>query len=471
MSDDGPEYVEGSPAYRKSAQLLAFDGYRKQQKADIPTEADLSDAFVEAHGDKLRYVAAWSKWLHYDGQVWRDEQTHLVRDLAKAHCRKAAGLADTKELRSLASARTVGAVQTLAQAHRGIAATPDQWDADPWMLNTPGGIIDLKTGETLEREPVDYVARITGATPADDAECPQWIAFLERIFRTAEGEPDPDLIAFMQRVLGYGLTGITTEHAMFFGYGKGRNGKSVLLDTVAGIMGGYHVTAPIDTFTASSSDRHPTELARLVGARLVTSIETEKGRAWAEARIKTLTGGDRIAARFMRQDFFEFTPQFKLFVAGNHQPTLRTIDEAIRNRFNLVPFTQYIPPEERDPDLTSKLRGEWPAILRWMIEGCLAWQEKRLRPPAAVTAATAAYLETQDALGAWIEDCCETDKSTYQTRASELFASWKAYADKTGEPAGSTKTFGPLLEARGFPRSPNRRAGSVYMGIRLRTDE
>jgi putative DNA primase/helicase len=458
-------FAEGE---QSAAEHLEAEAEKGHTKPPIPTEADLADQFVERHGDELRYVAQWGRWLHYDGEVWRDERTHLVRDMAKGLCRDAAGKADTKDLRMLASARTIAAVQTLAQAHRHIAAIIDQWDADPWLLNTPLGLVDLRTGARLKRTPADYVTKITGAAPADDAQCPMWMAFLTRIFDGDEG-----LVGYLQRVLGYSLTGATTEHAMFFGHGTGRNGKSVLLDTVAGIMGDYHVTAPIETFTASASDRHPTELARLVGARLVTSIETEQGRPWAETRIKTLTGGDRIAARFMRQDFFEFTPQFKLFIAGNHQPTLRTVDEAIRARFNLVPFTVTIPPEERDPDLTRKLREEWPAILQWMIDGCVAWQRERLRPPAAVTEATRAYLETQDAMSAWIEECCETDKGrrAFQTRASELFASWKAYADRAGEPAGSTKTFGPLLETRGFPRSPNRRAGSVYMGIRLRADD
>src|SRR4051812_40017420 len=177
----------------------------------------------------------------------------------------------------------------------------------------------------------------------------------------------------MQRVVGYSLTGITREHAMFFAYGTGGNGKSVMLDTVAGIMGDYHTTAPIDTFTVSMGDRHPTEVADLVGARLVTAIETEQGRAWAEARIKMLTGGDRVKARFMRQDFFEFRPQFKLMVAGNHQPVLRVVDEAIKRRFNLLPFEVTMPTAERDPDLTEKLKAEWPAILRWSLDGCLAW--------------------------------------------------------------------------------------------------
>ena len=229
----------------------------------------------------------------------------------------------------------------------------------------------------------------------------------------------------------------------------GANGKSVFISTVAGIFGDYHTTAPIETFTASHSDRHPTDLAGLRGARLVTATETEEGRRWAEARLKTLTGGDKVAARFMRQDFFEYRPAFKLMIAGNHKPGLRSVDEAIRRRFHLIPFSVTIPAERRDPELGEKLKAEWPGILQWMIEGCADWQEFGLAPPAAVTGATAAYLEAEDAVAAWIDDCCTRDVSAWETRAP-LFASWKLWAEGAGEYCGPAKRFYQALEARGF---------------------
>jgi putative DNA primase/helicase len=182
---------------------------------------------------------------------------------------------------------------------------------------------------------------------------------------------------------------------------------------MAGILGDYHRTAPIETFTASNSDRHPTDLAGLRGARLVSASETEEGRLWAESRIKQLTGGDMISARFMRQDFFDFLPAFKLFITGNHKPSLRSVDEAIRRRFHLIPFAVTIPPEERDPDLKVKLEAEWPGILAWLIQGCLSWQASGLRPPQAVQEATAAYLEAEDAIAAWIEERCEIDPQAW----------------------------------------------------------
>jgi putative DNA primase/helicase len=204
----------------------------------------------------------------------------------------------------------------------------------------------------------------------------------------------------------------------------------------------------------------------LRGARLVTAVETEEGRRWAESRIKTLTGGDRIAARFMRQDFFEYDPQFKLLVAGNHRPGLRSVDEAMRRRFHMIPFAVTIPPEERDAGLKDKLRAEWPGILAWMIAGCLEWQRIGLAPPAAVREASDAYLEAEDALSAWIDEECERDPQGWEP-SSALFTSWKHWAERHGEHVGSARRFAQALEVRGFhPRRTSQARGVV--GLRLK---
>ena len=223
--------------------------------------------------------------------------------------------------------------------------------------------------------------------------------FLERVT-----DDKRELQDFLQRICGYGLTGVTCEHAMFFLYGTGANGKSVFVNTILGMMGDYAKTAPIETFIDSKNQAHPTDVASLQGARLVTAVETEDGRRWAESKLKALTGGDRIAARYMRQDFFQFTPAFKLVVAGNHKPGLRSVDEAIRRRFNLVPFTVTIPAAERDPELMERLKAEWPGILQWAIDGCIVWQCGGLNTPAVVETATKEYFTAEDALARWLEE-------------------------------------------------------------------
>ena len=276
---------------------------------------------------------------------------------------------------------------------------------------------------------------------------------------------DEELIAYLQRALGYAVTGLTREHALFFAYGTGANGKSVLLSTIAGILGDYHRTAPMETFIASNGERHPTDLAGLRGARFVTAAETEHGRRWAEARIKQMTGGDTISARFVRQDFFEFRPTFKIFIAGNHTPSLNGVDEAIRRRFHLVPFRVTIPVAERDAELPEKLKAEWPGILYWLIEGALEWQRKGLQPPKAVTQATEDYLSAEDAVGAWIAERCTVDPDAWSSSAA-LFGSWSAWAHWAGEPTGPQKSLIQNLISRGF--SPMRKNSARGLkGLRL----
>jgi len=416
--------------------------------------------FAELHAGDLRYVAAWGKWLSWTGTHWQFDETLHAYDLARAVCREAAAECNKQKIASaLASAKTVAAIERLAKADRRLAATIDQWDADPWLLNTPEGVIDLRTGARRPARPDDYLTKITAVAPGGS--CPRFLSFLDEI--TAG---DAALVAYIRRVFGYGLTGDTREHALFFGYGTGRNGKSVLLKTVADILGAYHKTAGIETFTASNSDRHPTDLAGLRGARLVTAVETEEGRRWAESRIKSLTGGDTVSARFMRQDFFEYRPQFKLVIAGNHKPSLRSVDEAIRRRFHLIPFAVTIPADKADPELADKLKAEWPGILQWLIAGCLEWQRDGLRPPQAVLDATAAYLEAEDAVAAWIDDRCDRDPKAWE-QSTDLFGSWSAWAEKAGEPAGKMKVFSQTLESRGFAKHRTARGAGFY-GLLIR---
>ena len=313
--------------------------------------------FAEKHADDLRYVAAWGKWFVWTGMYWRRDDTLLAFDLVRAACRAAAARAESaKTKRDLASAQTVAAVERLAKAHRRLAATVDQWDADPWLLNTPGGTVELRTGKLRLQRSDDYITKITAVTPRRGRRR-RWLKFLKRIM-----DGDRELIQYLQRVAGYALTGITREHALFFA-GTGANGKGVFLSTLTNIMADFATTTPIETLIASNTDRHPTDLAGLRGARLVTAQEIEQGRRWAESRIKAITGGDKISARFMRQDFFEYAPQFKLLIAGNHKPGLRRVDEAIPRRMNLIPFKVTIPNDERDNDLAEKLKAEWSEIL------------------------------------------------------------------------------------------------------------
>jgi putative DNA primase/helicase len=416
--------------------------------------------FTEQNGDRLRYVAIWNKWLIREPTVWRVDKTLEVFNLARRACRAAAAECGDSDLASaITSAKTVGAVERLAKADRRHAADHEMWDADPWLLNTPAGVVDLRTGELRDHSATDYMTKITAAAPEGD--CPLWWRFLDRITNG-----DSELQRFLQRIAGYCLTGSTKAHAMFFGFGTGANGKGTLINTLSAIMGEYATTATMESFTVSRGERHPTDLAMLRGARFVTAQETEEGRGWAESRIKALTGGDPISARFMRQDFFTFVPTFKLFIMGNHKPALRNVDEAIRRRMHLIPFVVKIDAAERDQDLPEKLKPEWPGILNWAIDGCLEWLSRGLAPPDAVLTATEDYLEAEDTLATWIGEQCRTGVYGF-TETKLLFANWRQWANEAGEEVGSRRRFSQALEGRGYRR---RKSGGqrVFEGIVLK---
>lgn len=431
--------------------------------SQLLSDDELATRFTERHGAAFRHVAAWGWWFQWTGAVWRREETLRVFDLAREVCRVAAcETAKPADRPKLASSQRVAAVERLARADRQHAATVDQWDADRWLLNTPGGIVDLRTGRMGRHRPDAHMTKITAVAP-ERVPTPHWSRFLDRVTGG-----DRALQEFLARVVGYGLTGETREHALFFFYGTGGNGKGVFLNTVAGVLGDYATVAPMETFTASHTDRHPTDLAMLRGARLVTAQETEEGRRWAESKVKALTGGDPITARFMRQDFFTFVPQFKLLVAGNHKPGLRNVDEAVRRRFHLVPFEVSIPREEQDPELPERLRAEWPGILAWAVDGCRAWQDEGLAPPPAVADATAEYLEAEDTFKAWMDEELIEHPGCFENSAA-LFASWRAWAEKAGERPGSQKRFAQLMAARGAQKGKDtKKLKRGFWGFRLK---
>jgi putative DNA primase/helicase len=321
--------------------------------------------------------------------------------------------------------------------------------------------VDLRTGKTRPARKEDCATKSTAVAPGGS--CPLWLAFLDHV----TGH-DADLQSFLQRMLGYCLTGSVRDEALFFLYGSGGNGKSTFLETARSILGHYSRTAPTGMLMATNADRHPTDIAGLRGIRMAITTEVEEGRVWDAARIKSLTGGDSITARGMRQDYFDFDPKFKLLVAGNNKPVIRKVDEAIRRRFHLIPFCVKI--DHPDTDFREKLKQEWPGILNWMIEGCLLWQRHGLAAPRAVTDATADYLREQDVLGRWITEECELKQSA-ETPIADLFESWKQWCVGADEQPGSKKALGDALTQR--PGISRGRSGHektrVMVGIRLRS--
>ncbi len=440
---DGTEVVPGP--MRSAAAAARAD-------ASAGTDAAVR-RLVEAHAGTLCHDGAG--WWRFDGAIWRREP-HVGRKVRAAL--REAGVADPWP-------GLVAAAEGLARSEPALAAAAE-WDADPWRLGTPGGTVDLATGLLRAADPADRITRATSVAPADTADCPLWRRFLGEAM-----EGDADRVGFLQRFCGYALTGETCEHVALFALGEGGNGKSVFANIVRGIMGTYAAVAAPDLLTHGSGRRveraHSAEVAVLAGARLVAASETEEGRTWADGRLKLLTGGDPVTARFLGRDPFTFTPRFKLLVVGNHMPVLRSVDAALRRRLRVVPFAHT--PAVPDRRLEAKLREEGPAILRWMIEGCVAWAAEGpdggLLRPAAVAIATDTYLAGEDLVGQFLAECCDRNPGCLKT-AGDLYATWCAYAQASGEPPGTQRRFAARLAGHGLVRERADHA-RLYRGLRL----
>src|SRR2546422_563951 len=409
------------------------------------SEQALADQVIAEQGDQIRSVPLWKAWLVWGQTRWLKNDLQKVQALVAATVRKVAvQVGNAKLARSLCSASTVKNVLSLAGSSPRLVLTREMLGADPWLLNTPSGIVDLRTGEVGAHDPGALLAKITGVPIDREHDCPRWKTFL---LESTGG--NADFVKYLQRFVGYCLTGSVREHVIGFIHGPGGNGKSVFVETLAFVLGLYAVQSPMSTFMAGTFDRHPTELAALHGARLVTANETNEGDRWNEARLKSLSGGDRVAARFLYGNFFEFSPQCKLCLVGNHKPQLANVDDAIRRRLHLIPFI--IRPPQPDLELPAKLREEGPAILAWMIEGCLDWQREGLAPPAVVRAATEEYFSDEDALGRWLaEECVEQPEVAQATL--ELFSSRSEWCRERGEDPGSSRRFAQVLINRGYKR-------------------
>ncbi len=427
----------------------------------LETDDDLTEAFNTIYGDNWRYCDQWGKWFVWTGQCWNQDKVLYVYHLSRLLCRAAASQAEKERQRNrLASTSTIQNVVKLARSAPCHATTADEWDCDPWLLNTPGGVVDLKTGRLRAHCRSDMMTRMTTATP--EGECSLWLRFLNDVTNG-----DQALVDYLQKVIGYCLTGVTTEHALFFLHGGGANGKSVFVHVLMSILGNYAANAPVETFMESRTEKHPTDLASLQGARYVSSVETEQGKRWNESKLKTLTGGDKISARFMRQDFFEYTPQFKLVIAGNHKPSIRNVDEAMKRRLHLIPFTVTVPDEKKDRALPNKLLHERDGILAWAVTGCLRWQREGIQPPASVQQATQEYFEAEDHIGQWLSDRCELGDSQREGVA-QLYSDWKVWCDDQGLYVGSMKRFSETLQSRKFDKCRTTTGHRGLMGLSLR---
>jgi putative DNA primase/helicase len=442
------------------------------------TDAGNGERFARARGRTFRHVGAWGRWLFWDGRRWvpgeeraRLEAVEVARAIFGDSPRGKAGDDARKWALKSEMRSRIEAMLALAGVQPGIVAMPEAFDRDPWLLSVENGTLDLGSGELREHRPEDMITKLAPVTYDPAARAPVFEEFLARVL------PDAPVRDFVQRAVGYSVTGDISEHVLFFLHGRGSNGKSTLLEAIGRVLGSdYARPAAPGLLLASRHERHPTELADLRGARLVSSIEATKGRAWDEERVKWVTGGDRLKARFMRGDFFGFEPTHKLWVAANDRPRVRGADNGIWRRLRLVPFRVEIPEGERDPHLGEKLAAEAPGILAWAVRGCLARRREGLGAPAAVRQASSDYREEEDRIGSFIEERCFTGERDVLTPIAALYKAYREWADANGERPLTANDFGQALEERGFPRKDEdgkayrrgRGRDKARRGIRLR---
>lgn len=351
---------------------------------------------------------------------------------------------------------------TLAETEPGIPVESKSLDADPYLLNCRNGTVELRTGRLREHRRGDLITRLAPTDYDPTAGCPTWLAFLNRILGH-----DTEVLGFTRRALGYALTGDTREQVFFMLYGTGANGKSTMLETIRAVLGDYVMQAAPETFLSKKHGNGiGNDIARLRGARLITSVEVDEGRHLAEALVKQATGGDTVVARFLYGEHFEFTFEGKMFFAVNNKPRISGGDYGIWRRVRLVPFTVTIPPEERDKDLVLKLRHEAGGILSWLVHGCSEWQRESLGEPAAVVQATEAYHEEQDDVGEFLRDCADMGAS-FREQPAALRLAYANWCATNCHEQMSEKTFAMKLKNKGFE---NFRSGGkrFWKGLRVK---
>jgi putative DNA primase/helicase len=461
------------------------------------TDWALAQLLIKRHGGDLRYVPSWKSWLVWDGKRWvKDDTDEAVRRVKrtihayrrgldrkidrlkgqlKSMDRKDAGRADVKakikrvrkRLKSstrLESNGRMHSILALAQSEPGVAVSEQQLDRDQWSLNVLNGTLDLRTGTLREHRREDMITKLAPVDFDPAATCPTWDKFLHTITGGSEEKK-----AYLQRLAGYCLTGEVSEQMLCFFYGSGANGKTTFITALQDMMGDYAMQAPSGLLIEKRYEGHPTELADLFGRRLVVCTETRADSSFNESLVKQLTGGDRVRARRMKENFWEFAPTHKIIIAGNHRPGITGTDDGIWRRLHLVPFETSISADQRDPDLPAKLRKERPGILAWAVRGCQQWQQEGLQMPPVVKEATNEYRAESDEYRDFFDQHCEVgpDFRVARKALKQKFEGWRKQ-NGTRDPM-SNPQFTRIMAQRGFrSRNSAPNGAAVIHGLRLR---
>lgn len=484
VDDDGESAARETIASGLGAGVLEPRYPRGREKIAL-SDVGNSKRLVSRHGGDIRHCHAWKCWLIWDGRRWGKDTCGRIVELAKDTATSILEEASEAQWQNLPSAKEltkwgtrsvqrerINAMIDLARSELPIS--PADLDKDIWAINVNNGTLDLRSGSLRRHRREDFFTKLAPVDYHPDSKCPQF----DDVVMTAADE-DTDLARYIQRSLGYALTGDVSEECLFFWHGIGRNGKGTIAETVRAVMGEYAATTPAATLTQKDRGGPRNELASLRGVRLVFASEVDEGRKLDEALVKSLTGGDNIAARFLYCEYFEFRPEMKIVLQTNYRPRVHGADEGIWSRIRLVPFNVTIPKKQRDQKLKERLRREeLSGVLSWLVRGCLEWQEQgELVEPRAVIDATKSYRDEEDALGGFLDACTVSAEDLAQTPGSvrvtclNLFGASKIWFEQHGAEPMAQWNFGRKMAARGFQSRSARINGGVqkvYVGLRLR---
>jgi putative DNA primase/helicase len=448
----------------------AFSSFKPKPKN--PTDVGNAERFIAAYGDDIRYVYEYRSWIYWDKNIWiTDENGHMNRlaiQIAKSIFLEAEDEED-EELKKILlrhgfaseALKRLNSMVSVATTGKDITVSQSTLDNDKYLLGVKNGVVDLKTGNLLPSTKSQMITKRANVEFDAGAQCPVWENALSQMMAG-----DKDVVEYLQRAIGYSLTGNTREHLLFFLHGFGENGKSVFINIIQKLLNDYAAQTPVSTIMKKAKGSIPNDIARLKGARFVSTTETEEDSHISDAEIKHMTGGDTVTARFLHKEYFEFTPQFKLWISGNYKPILGE-DHGIWRRLVLVPFEVTFDAKTRDDQLEDKLINELPGILNWAIEGCLNWQNQSLKdnPPKKILDATNEYKSDNDRIDSWTYDCCEKDPS-FTARSSELYESFRNWASSNSETGISHRTFSQKMVERKYGKKRTNKC-VIFTGIRL----
>ena len=463
-----------NPSFPENEAIRCLDSAYSlyQPNPKNPTDVGNAKRLVSLFGENIRYVYEFKKWIQWDGSRWLFDETghmfRLAKETAKSIHQEASKETNEDRRRSLIghalrteSKKQLDSMIEVAKTEEGITISQSELDQDQYLLGVANGVINLKNGGLIDNCKEKMITKQAKVVYDPSSKCPMWLKFVNEI-----SNGDQELAGYLKKIVGYSITGDIREQVLFFLYGHGANGKSVFINIIQDLLSDYAMQTPVSTIMTRSKGGINNDVARLCGARFVATTETEEGSRFNDSEIKLITGGDTITARFLHKEFFQFRPQFALWISGNHKP-IPGDGYGIWRRLILIPFDVQFNKERQDKHLTSKLRSELSGILNWAIEGCLEWQNEGLTTPSVILNATKEYKTEMDRIRSWMLDCCiENPKPDSSTRVSDIYRSDKSWANDNGEWPMNQRILNTKLVERGYQKT-RKSSGIVFNGIEL----